>query len=524
MRLGIDFGTTRIVVAAADRGNYPLVNFEAPDGSARDWYPSVVAVSRDRRVYGWEALELHGKPGWTLLRSLKRELKTAGPFTEIDADGQRLNLFRLVTEMLSALRRDLLERSTLHADESTKLQVMLGVPANANSNQRFLTEEAARAAGFGVLGLSNEPSAAAVEFAHSSTSERRTRQSAPLLVYDLGGGTFDASLVELGDAEHAVLAADGISDLGGDDFDEILAELALNAAKISARDQESLTDAERFALLEECRDKKEALNPNSRRVTVDLGRVCESWKEASVPVEEFYERCRPLIEQSRQVAENLIASCPEISVDTLYVTGGGSELPRVARILREEFGRKVKRSAYMRSATAIGLAIRAAEHEGASLREQFTQNFGVWREADSGRSVMFDVMFARGSKLPGRGQPPLRVIRTYRPVHNVGHFRYLECSRVDVANQPQGEISNWDEVRVAFDPQLRGAETLPGQPERRFAPGEGPLFEEEYTCDSSGQLKVRIADKSGDYVREFRLGQWSKNGGRTAKKRTKRSR
>jgi len=524
VKLGIDFGTTRVVVAAADRGNYPLVNFETPDGGARDWYPAVVAVSHEGRIYGWEALELHGRAGWTLLRSLKRELKTAGPFTEIEAGGQRLNLLMLITEMLRALRRELIERSNLGADDRTKLQVMLGVPANANSNQRFLTEEAGRAAGFEVLGLSNEPSAAAVEFASSNSSERRSRDTASLLVYDLGGGTFDASLVTLGDGEHAVLAADGISDFGGDEFDEILAELALKNARVSEREQQSLTDGEQFALLEECREKKEALNPNSRRVTLDLGRVRESWKEVSIPVDEFYERCRPLIEESRLVVENLVAACPEASVETLYVTGGGSELPPVTRILREEFGRKVKRSAYMRSATAIGLAIRAEEHEGATLREQFTQNFGVWREADAGRNVVFDVMFPRGSKLPARGQEPLRVVRAYHPVHNVGHFRYLECSRLDMANQPQGEISNWDEVRVAFDPQLRGLGTLPEQPERRFAPGEGPLFEEEYTCDSSGQLKVRISDKSSDYVLEFRLGQWSKNGTASPKKRTKRSR
>jgi molecular chaperone DnaK (HSP70) len=521
VRLGIDFGTTRIVVAAADRGNYPLVNFETPDGQARDWFPSVVAVSRDRRVYGWEALALHGAPGWTLIRSLKRGLKTAGPHCTFEVAGRHLNLFLVVTEMLSALRRELIHRSTLGADESTKLQAMLGVPANAVSNQRFLTEESARAAGFEVLGLSNEPSAAAIEFAHGSSSERKNRENATLLVYDLGGGTFDTSLVALGDAEYNVIASDGISDFGGDDFDEILAELALDAFGVSNREQEALTDGQRFALLEECREKKEALNPNSRRVTVDLGRVRETWKEVSIPVEEFYERCRPSIEDSRALVESLIATCPENSIDTLYLTGGGSELPTVARVLREAFGRKVKRSAYMRSATAIGLAIRAAEHEGAILREQFTQNFGVWREADSGRNVVFDVMFPRGSKLPVKGQEPLRIVRTYRPVHDVGHFRYLECSHLDAANQPQGEISNWDEVRVPFDPQLRGSETFPAEAERRFAPGEGPLVEEEYTCDSSGQLKVRISDKSTDFAQEFRLGHWSKNGERVAKKRKK---
>ena len=523
MRLGIDFGTTRIVVAASDRGNYPLVNFETPDGQARDWFPSVVAVAGDRRVYGWEALDLHGKPGWTLIRSLKRGLKTAGPHSTFEVEGRHLNLFQVVTEMLRALRHELVERSTLKADQNTRFQVMLGVPANANSNQRFLTEESARAAGFEVLGLSNEPSAAAIEFAHGSSSERKNKENASLLVYDLGGGTFDSSLVALGDAEYSVIASDGITDFGGDDFDEILAGLALDALGVSSREQEGLTDGERFALLEECREKKEALNPNSRRVTVDLGRVRERWKEVSIPVDEFYERCRPLIEDSRAVVDTLIASCPENSIDTLYLTGGGSELPLVARILREGFGRKVKRSAYMRSATAIGLAIRAAGHEGATLREQFTQNFGVWRESDSGHNVVFDVMFPRGSKLPVKGQEPLRIVRAYRPVHNIGHFRYLECSHLDDAHQPQGEISNWDEVRVPFDPQLRALETLPPQAERRFAPDEGPLVEEEYTCDSSGQLKVRISDKSNDYVQEFRLGHWSKNGERAAKKMKKRS-
>jgi molecular chaperone DnaK (HSP70) len=105
MRIGIDFGTTRIVVAAADRGNYPLVNFEAPDGRVRDWFPSLLAVSEDKRVYGWEALEQQGKPGWTIARSIKRWLKNAGPCSVVDIAGQRLNVSLLMTEMMMALRR-----------------------------------------------------------------------------------------------------------------------------------------------------------------------------------------------------------------------------------------------------------------------------------------------------------------------------------------------------------------------------------------------------------------------------------
>src|SRR5580698_9458311 len=112
MKIGIDFGTTRVVVAAADRGNYPLVNFEAPDGRVRDWFPSLLAVSGDKRVYGWEALEQQGKPGWTVVRSLKRSLRDAGPSSVIEIGDQVLDVSLLMTEKMIALRRELMEKST----------------------------------------------------------------------------------------------------------------------------------------------------------------------------------------------------------------------------------------------------------------------------------------------------------------------------------------------------------------------------------------------------------------------------
>jgi len=511
MRIGIDFGTTRVVVAAADRGNYPLVNFEAPDGRVRDWTPSLLAISGDKRAYGWEALERQGKPGWTIVRSLKRWLKNAGLCSAVDIAGQQLNVSLLMTEMMMALRRELIDKSTLGASKYDRLQVMLGVPANANSNQRFLTQEAARAAGFEVLGLLNEPSAAAIEFACRNSSDRKNRVKGGLLVYDLGGGTFDVSLVALGEAERSVIASDGIPDLGGDDFDEILARLALAEAGKPERTEDSLTGAEWYLLLDECREKKESLNPNSRKITVDLERVRKDWREVSIGVEAFYERCRPLVEASRGIVEAVLAAHPDHAIDTLYLTGGGSELPPVARVLRETFGRRVRRSAYMRSATAIGLAIRAEGHEDRPLRDQFTKNFGVWREADDGRNVVFDVIFPRGVKLPPIGEEPLRIVRSYHPVHNIGYFRYLECAQLGANNQPEGEISNWDEIRVAFDPRLRDSADLTDQPVRRYAPPQELLIEEEYSCDAYGDVEVRIRDKITQQTNDYRLGRWSKH-------------
>ena len=509
MKIGIDFGTTRIVVAVADRGNYPLVNFEGAEGQIRDWFPSLMAVSGEKRVYGWEALQRQGQPNWTVVRSLKRWLKNAGPQSELAIGGQRLPLLQAITEMLGALRRELLEKSTLGATKHDKLQVMLGVPANANSNQRFLTQEAARAGGFEVLGLLNEPSAAAVEFAYRNSNDRRRRARGGLLVYDLGGGTFDASLVSLGETEHSIIASDGISDLGGDDFDEILARLALTKAARPQEDEESLTAAEWYLLFDECREKKESLNANSRKVTIDLEKIREHWGEASIGVDVFYEECRPLVEASRKVVEDLLASHADQAIDTLYLTGGGSELPSVARVLRETFGRRVQRSAYMRSATAIGLAMRAEGHEARPVRDQFTKHFGVWREADEGRNVVFDVIFPRGLRLPSRGQEPLRIVRSYHPAHNIGYFRYLECSQVGTKNQPEGEISNWDEIRVPFDPKL-GTVDLTAETVRRYPAAQNHWIEEEYTCDANGTVKVKIHSTIAGQAQEYRLGRWSK--------------
>ncbi len=502
MRIGIDFGTTRIVVASVDRGNFPLVNFETPDGQACDWFPPVVAIRGATRLYGWKAVAALEDDSWTVLRSLKRCLRNATPHTELHAAGQTLPLRLLLSEMMAALRTEILEHSNLQVKPGVPLEAMLGVPANANSNQRFLTEEAAQNAGFAVLGLMNEPSAAAIEYAYRNSAERRSRSGSGLLVYDMGGGTFDVSLVMMGESEHTVEASDGISNLGGDDFDQILADLALETAGHDA----DLTPAERHHLLEECREKKESLNPNTRKVTVDLERVRHGWSQVTIPVDTYYERCRQLIESTREIVECLIAEHPGMALDTLYVTGGGSELPPVARILRETFGRKVRRSAYMRSASAVGLAIRASA-QADTLREQFNQNFGIWREADSGGTIVFDLIFPRGSRLPAPGEPALSSERVYHPAHNVGHFRYLECSRLDERGEPMGEITNWEQIRFPFDPRLQSDIDLSSLPIFRLSNPANLTIHEKYTCDASGNLHVSISADPTGFTRDFLLGQ-----------------
>ncbi len=521
MRLGIDFGTTRIVAAVVDRGNYPVVAFDCPDGASRDWFPPLVAVVDGERRYGWEAWTAQASPRATVVRSLKRLLGEAGPASEVSLGEERVPMGRLLAEMMGSLREALGRASTLDVEPAGRLGVMLGVPANANSNQRFLTVEAFREAGFDVLGLLNEPSAASVEFSHRQRAAARAG-GACVLVYDLGGGTFDASLVRIDARTHAVLGTEGIGALGGDDFDEALAELALEAAGIRREEWERLTPGEQFRLNEECRERKETLSPNTRRIAVDLEGVREGWGEVRIPVLEYFERCRPLIDDTLQAVEGLLAAHgygpdgtsleAERPLEAVYVTGGGSELPLVARALRERFGRKVRRSAQARAATAIGLGIQADTHAGYVLRERFTRHFGVWREAEAGQRVAFDRLFPKGTPLPGAGEAPLVMKRRYAPVHNVGHFRYLECSQIAEDGEPRGDITVWDEIRFPFDPSLAALADLSGVEVRRNGVVPEQQVEECYTCDPSGAMAVTITSTATGLSRQYRLGRWADSG------------
>jgi Hsp70 protein len=300
----------------------------------------------------------------------------------------------------------------------------------------------------------------------------------------------------------------------------VLADLALESAGIAAEERDGLSQAELFRLHEECRQKKEALHPNTRRLAVDLGTAREGWPEVSLTTEVFYERCRPLIDETLHAVEDLLASADgrpsteaagssEPRLEALYVTGGASELPLVSRLLREEFGGRVKRSAYTRSATAIGLAIQADAQAGYHLSEKFTRYFGVWREADGGRSVIFDPLFMKGTPLPAPGVPPLERSRRYAAVHNVGHYRYLECSHLDEEGRPAGDITVWDDIRFPFDASLGDQTDLDAVEVVRLADEAQVDAEELYSCDSGGTVTVTISNLTAGHSRSHRLGRWS---------------
>jgi molecular chaperone DnaK (HSP70) len=520
MKLGIDFGTNRIVVAVADRGNYPLFSFEAADGAMVDWFPSLVAVRGDERRYGWQAWEAQADESWTVVRSIKRLLEDAGPGTILDLTNQQIPLSQLLNGLTGALYQQI--HAGLVPAENETLDVILGVPAHANSNQRFLTVESFRNAGFRVLGVLNEPSAASIEFGHKQRESKTGSES--ILVYDLGGGTFDASLVVLDENVHHVIASEGIPTIGGDDFDHTLAQMALDAAGVSEEAIDRITSSAWFRLLEECRLKKEALNPNSRKVVIDLETINPEWGTAVVSVSDFYDQARPMVEETIATAEDLV-SLYQGQFDALYITGGGSELPLVARMLRERFGRRVRRSAYTRSATAIGLAIQLDQPDSYQLSERLARSFGVWREAAAGSKIVFDPLFTKGLKLPAPGQPPTSIRRTYNPVHNIGHFRFLECSHSTQDGTPSGEIAIWDEIFFPFDPAFSYNADLKTAGVGYSDAASRQLIEELYECDSGGGIAVTISNKCTGFCRNYKLGRWSQETKtvKPSKRRTKKA-
>ncbi|WP_349828639.1 Hsp70 family protein [Brevibacterium litoralis] len=501
MRLGIDLGTTRTIVAHVDRGNYPLHTFDDLDGDPHGHLPSVTALSAGRLVHGFEAVQA-ARAGAPVLRSVKRLLGDPGthPGTTVTLGDAEVPLLDVLVGYLGAVRAQL---------PAGDHQVAVAVPAHAHSVQRFMTLEAFRRAGFEVLAMVNEPSAAGFEYSHRqgrTLNSRRTR----IVVYDLGGGTFDVSLVESDGTRHTVLDSVGVNRLGGDDLDQLLTDLALEAA---GRTSDDLGPQHLDAVREQCREAKEALTPQTRKIVVDVptggpgtdGAESDDSTTVVLPVADFYAAARPLLERTIETMAPLVGDLDEDSrIAGIYLVGGGCGLPAVPRMVRERFGRRVHRSPYPAGSTAIGLAIAADPDSSYTLTDRLSRGFGVFRERDHGRGVALDPVFTPEVRLPGHGT--VTATRRYRAAHDLGWFRFVEYTATDDDGAPHGDLAPSGQVLFPFDPALQAAGALDGVDPATVTvrrTEDGPLVEETYTLDAEGIVSVRITDLDTGHSRQY---------------------
>jgi molecular chaperone DnaK (HSP70) len=264
-----------------------------------DTWPSIVAANAAGELrFGLDAAAVRQEPGWSVLRSFKRLINDAGPRTEVDLGGRSYPLADLLTSFLAQLKNDLCHRSNTGLAPDERVEAAISVPANASSAQRFLTLDAFAKAGFEVVALLNEPSAAGFEYAHRYRSTLTAKREY-VVIYDLGGGTFDASLLKMTGRCNEVVTSEGIRRLGGDDFDEAILELVRKGAKLGELDATTLD-----LLLEECAVRKEAVGPNTRRFLMDLSAAGRP--PFSCGIDDVYAACAPLVEKTVEVLSRVL--------------------------------------------------------------------------------------------------------------------------------------------------------------------------------------------------------------------------
>lgn len=508
MALGIDFGTTHTTVAVVEQGNYPVISFSDTEGNWIDNYPSALAVKGDEIKFGFEAVKIKEDPEWTFIRSIKSLLKNHQYTSFIQIHDYQYEINPLVEGFLKELKRMLIEESNYDFSDDQPLEVSIAVPALTNNIQRFLTAENFRQAGFSVINMINEPSAVTMEYTRSYYKKPDASRKKYLLVYDLGGGTFDASIAEIHDNNHRIFATEGNDHLGGDQFDEVLAGM-IKEEFLKGHD---LSYGDEIRLLENCRMAKESLNAQSKNIYLDWVDSKGESHHFKFAVNRYYERCQPLIDQTFDILDNLTGKIPSYEdfdqVTNVYLVGGMSNFPIINRVLKEKYGNsRVRKSKHCESAVAIGLATLMDKEVDYSLEESLTRYFGFWNEADSGKDLIFEPVFEKDQPLPNKEQEPVRHHRRYTPSHNLGIFRFQECSQLK-EGKPEGLITVWNQIYFPFDPAIQETDLSSINVQRYDSPTDYQI-EEIYTLDYKGDITVELINHQSGYTKQFNLSRMS---------------
>jgi actin-like ATPase involved in cell morphogenesis len=426
-----------------------------------------------------------------MIRALKRSIRDYAENARMGADivPGGFDPANVLRQYLEAVRDSVLRSGLVPQGEP--LEAVITWPAHANGAQRHLTRRCFVEAGFRVVGTLTEPSAAAIEFADRFARGHRARArqlSTTIAVFDLGGGTFDASIVRIEGADFAVLGSAGIERLGGDDFDDVLAR---RFAKGMGMDFDSLPAYRRHLLLAHARQQKEGIGDGSlRSLTVMPEDIGLSGAPVKVAVAEYFSALEPMVAPAVSRLVNLAGGCAG-KLDAIYLVGGSSRLPLVGNLLARHLP-DVRRIMSDKPYTSIAMGAAIQSTETVHLRDVLSRTFGVIRLAERGSREIFSPVFPGGMALPRAGAPALETVVEYSPHHNIGHLRYLECAGVDEAGRPSEGLRAWSHVLFPYDPAIPVGAALRPQDIVHRDDLAGQRVRETYTCDSDGVITVRV--------------------------------
>ncbi len=352
--VGIDLGTTNSVVSVLEGGD-PVV---VPNAEGSRTTPSVVAFTSDGEVLVGEVAKRQAitNPHRTI-RSVKRHMGTAKKFK---IDDKNYAAQEISARVLMKLKRDAEEYLGY-----TVTQAVVTVPAYFDDAQRTATHEAGKIAGLEVLRIINEPTAAALAYGLDKVSTDQT-----ILVFDLGGGTFDVSVLELGDGVFEVKSTAGDTKLGGDDWDQAVIDWLVASFK-GDHGVDLSTDAMAMQRLKEAAEKAKIELSQTPSSQINLPFVTATDKgplhlDYTLSRAKFQELTAALLDRCRSPFERAIsdAGISKGDIHHVVLVGGSTRMPAVADLVQQMTDREPNKTVNPDEVVAIGAAVQAGVLKG----------------------------------------------------------------------------------------------------------------------------------------------------------------
>ena len=354
--VGIDLGTTNSCVSVLEGGE-PTVIANAEGARTT---PSIVAFAKNGEVLVGEVAKRQSVTNVErTIRSVKRHM---GTNWAIDIDGKKYTSQEISARVLQKLKRD----AEAYLGE-TVTDAVITVPAYFNDAQRQATKEAGEIAGLNVLRIINEPTAAALAYGLDKADQEQT-----ILVFDLGGGTFDVSLLEIGDGVVEVKATNGDNNLGGDDWDQALVDYLVQT--FGSKNGIDLTkDKMAMQRIREAAEKAKSDLSSSQSASINLPYITVDSEKNPLFMDETITRAQfqtltaPLLERCKKPFQAVLkdAGIPIANIQSVVLVGGSTRMPAVVDLVRElTGGKEPNKGVNPDEVVAIGASLQAVVLKG----------------------------------------------------------------------------------------------------------------------------------------------------------------